>query len=154
MKWQTADANAQRATAAVALTGVRSIRLTDPLRRAHGRTRRRFGPWERIRLAAALVAPVIVGVTSLRKRLGVPPVVALPIASLAPLAVIVATPSRSRVRYAAAGAAYMWLFGVSWEMPADDTGSQRRRLRLDYPLRLDSLSARRATRAASAASAV
>jgi membrane-associated phospholipid phosphatase len=115
------------------------IRLTDPLRRAHGRTRRRFGPWQRIQLAAALIAPVIVGVTSLRKRLGVPPVVALPIASLAPLAAIVATPSRSRVRYAAAGAAYMWLFGVSWEMPADDTGSQRRRLRLDYPLRLDSL---------------
>jgi len=115
------------------------VRLTDPLRRAHGRTRRRFGPWARIQLAAALVAPVIVGVTSLRKRLGVPPAVALPIASLAPVAAIIATPSRGRVRYAAAGAAYMWLFGVSWEMPADDTASQRRRLRLEYPLRFDSL---------------
>jgi membrane-associated phospholipid phosphatase len=115
------------------------VRLTDPLRRAHGRTQRRRGPWERIQLGAALVAPVIVGVTSLRKRLGVPSAVALPIASLAPLAAIVATPSRSRLRYAVAGAAYMWLFGVSWEMPADDTASQRRRLRLDYPLRLDSL---------------
>ena len=113
------------------------VRWTDPLRRAHGRTRRRFGRWRQIQLAAAAVAPAIVGVTTLRKRLDVPPTVALPLASLVPLAAIVATPSRSRVRYVTAGAAYMWLFGVSWEMPADDTGWQRRKLRLDYPIRID-----------------
>jgi len=61
------------------------------------------------------------------------------IAILAILALIVATPARSRVRYAAAGAAYMWLFYVSWAMPADDPDDQRRRLRVDYPIRLDSL---------------
>jgi len=116
------------------------VRWTDPLRRAHGRTKRRLlWPWRHIRLVAGLTAPVIVGMTSLRKRLGVQPTVALPLASLVPLAVIVATPSRSRVRYIAAGAAYMWLFAVSWEMPADDTRAQRRRLRLDYPIRLDTL---------------
>jgi membrane-associated phospholipid phosphatase len=115
------------------------IRLIDPLRRAAWRKKKRFGPWQRIQLAAALAAPVIVGVTTLRKRLGVPRGVALPLSSLAPLAVIVATPSRSRLRYAAAGAAYMWSFAVGWEMPADDTREQRRRLRLDYPIRLDSL---------------
>lgn len=115
------------------------VRWTDPLRRAHGRSQRHRGLWMAVRIAAAVAAPVIVVVTTLRKRLGVPQSVALPAASLAPLAAIVATPSRSRVRYVAAGAAYMWLFAVSWEMPADDKSSQRRRLQLDYPIRLDAL---------------
>ncbi|MBA3327850.1 MAG: phosphatase PAP2 family protein, partial [Solirubrobacterales bacterium] len=82
-------------------------------------------------------APLMVAAASLRNRLRIPAVVALPVASLAPLAAIVATPPRSRVRYVAAGGAYMWLFSVSWQMPADDRARQRRRLRQDYPIRLD-----------------
>ena len=117
----------------------RHVRWSDPLRRAFGRTQRRRGPWQWVRLAAALAVPVIVAVTTQRKRLDVPRAITLPLSSLAPLAVIVATPSRSRLRYVAAGAAYMWSFGVGWEMPSDDKAEQRRRLRLDYPIRFDSL---------------
>jgi hypothetical protein len=41
-------------------------------------------------------------------------------------------------RYVVAGAAYMWLFKVSWEIPFDDSERLRRRLHIDYPIRIDS----------------
>ena len=74
----------------------------------------------------------------MRKRLGVRRGVALPVASAAPLAVAALMPPGKR-RYVAVGAAYMWLFKVSWEMPYDDPEKLRRRLHVDYPIRIDSL---------------
>ena len=83
-------------------------------------------------------APVAIGLTTFRRRGRTsPPWLAVVIASGAPLAVAAALPPRSRARYAAAGMAYMWLF-VSWELPADDEGTHRRRLNIDYPIRFDS----------------
>ncbi len=92
----------------------------------------------RLHFAAIVYAPVAIALTTLRKRAGLPPWLALTIASGAPLAVAAALPPRSRLRYAAAGMTYMWLFKISWELPADDEGTHRRRLRIDYPIRFDS----------------
>ena len=55
----------------------------------------------------------------IRKRLSVPQAVTLPVASVAPLAVAAVTPSGKR-RYIAVGAAYMWVFKVTWELPYDN----------------------------------
>jgi membrane-associated phospholipid phosphatase len=84
-----------------------------------------------------IYAPMAMGLTMLRKRLGLAPWLALAVASGAPLAVAAALPPRSRWRYAAAGMTYMWLFEVSWELPADDERQHRRRLHIDYPIRID-----------------
>ncbi len=74
----------------------------------------------------------------MRKRLGVRQAVALPVASLAPLAVAAVTP-RGRLRYVAVGATYMWVFKVTWELPYDNPEELRERLHVDYPIRADSL---------------
>ena len=73
-----------------------------------------------VHYGAMVYAPVAIGLTTLRKQVNLPPWLAVAIASGAPLAVAAALPPRSRVRYAAAGMAYMWLFKTSWELPADD----------------------------------
>ena len=74
----------------------------------------------------------------MRKRLGVPQAVTLPVASVAPLAVAAVTPS-GKGRYIAVGAAYMWVFKVTWELPYDNPEKLRQRLRVAYPIRMDSL---------------
>ena len=91
-----------------------------------------------VHYTAMVYAPVAIALTTFRKRANLPPWLAVTIASGAPLAVAAALPPRSRVRYAAAGMAYMWLFKISWELPADDEGTHRRRLNVDYPIRFDS----------------
>jgi membrane-associated phospholipid phosphatase len=58
--------------------------------------------------------------------------------SAAPLAVAAATPRRG-LRYVAVGAVYMWAFSVTWMLPYDDPEKLRRRLRIHYPVRVDSL---------------
>ncbi|HEV2777007.1 MAG TPA: hypothetical protein VGV90_15545, partial [Solirubrobacteraceae bacterium] len=88
--------------------------------------------------AAMVYAPVAIALTTFRKQVNLPTWLAVTIASGAPLAIAAALPPRSRVRYAAAGMAYMWLFKTSWELPADDEGQHRRRLNIDYPIRFDS----------------
>ena len=102
------------------------------------RALRRRRIMKRVRFAGAAAVPVAVGLTSLRKRLDLPQTAAVLIACTAPVCAVIATPPGSRRRYIAGGAAYMWLFGVTWEMPADDSGNQRRRVRLDYPIKIDS----------------
>ncbi len=67
-----------------------------------------------------------------------PQAVTLPVASVAPLAVAAATPS-GKVRYMAVGAAYMWVFKVTWQLPYDNPEKLRQRLQVDYPIRIDSL---------------
>ena len=73
-----------------------------------------------------------------RKRLGVSPAVALPMASMVPLAVAITTPP-GRWRYVAAGTAYMWVFKVTWELPYDDPEKLKQRLQVRYPVRIDSV---------------
>ena len=81
--------------------------------------------------------PAAVTLVVMRKRLGVRPGVALPVASAAPLAVAAVMPP-GRKRYLAVFTAYMWVFKVSWEMPYDEPEQLRRRLHVDYPIRIDS----------------
>ncbi|HEX8159096.1 MAG TPA: phosphatase PAP2 family protein [Solirubrobacteraceae bacterium] len=89
------------------------------------------------RLAAASV-PVTVGLTAARRRLGIHPAVTLVIGCAIPLGCAIALP-RGRRRYIAVGAAYMWLFKTSWELPYDDPEKLRRRLLVDEPIRYDAL---------------
>jgi membrane-associated phospholipid phosphatase len=87
------------------------------------------------RLAAASV-PVTVGLTAARRRLGIHPAATLVIGCAIPLGCAIALP-RGRRRYLAVGAAYMWLFKTSWELPYDDAERLRRRLLVDAPIRFD-----------------
>jgi len=91
-----------------------------------------------VRRALAAFASVAIGLAAARRRLGVPPAVTLPLVSVAPLAVAAVTP-RGTWRYLAVGATYMWVFKVSWELPYDRPERLRRRLRVRYPIRFDSL---------------
>ena len=102
------------------------------------RSRRHDTGWRAARWALAAFVPAAVIAVSARKRLHVPPPVALPLASAVPLAVGAAWP-RDKGRYLATGAAYMWVFKVTWELPYDDPERLGRRLRVDYPIRADGL---------------
>jgi membrane-associated phospholipid phosphatase len=75
---------------------------------------------------------------SLRKRLVMPTVVTLPVASLTPLAVAAATPL-SKWRYIAVGAAYMWTFKITWQLPYENRREVGRPVYVRYPIRIDSL---------------
>jgi hypothetical protein len=61
----------------------------------------------------------------------------VPLVSTVPLAVAAALP-RGRYQYAATWGAYVWLFKVAWEIPYDKPEKLAPRLRIDYPIRLDS----------------
>lgn len=100
--------------------------------------RRRRSRWLTARWLLAAYAPAAVTLVVMRRRLGMPQAVTLPVASIAPLAVAAATPS-GKVRYMAVGAAYMWVFKVTWELPYDNPEKLRQRLQVDYPIRIDSL---------------
>jgi len=113
------------------------VRWLHDARWHHSRVRRRRKLQRQLHYAAIAYAPLAIALTMARKRIRLPPPLALAIASGAPLAVAAALPPHSRRRYVAAGMAYMWLFEVSWELPADDERTHRRRLRIDYPIRID-----------------
>jgi membrane-associated phospholipid phosphatase len=113
------------------------VRWLHDARWHRSRVRRRRKLQRQLHYAAIAYAPAAIALTMLRKRIRLPPPLALAIASGAPLAVAAALPPRSRWRYVAAGMTYMWLFEVSWELPAEDEGTHRRRLRIDYPIRID-----------------
>ena len=90
-----------------------------------------------LRVLAGAAVPALVAVAQLRKRLGIPPPATVALAGLVPLGAIAATQPRSRTRYIAAGAAYMWLFKITWEMPFDHPERLRERVHIDYPIRID-----------------
>jgi membrane-associated phospholipid phosphatase len=113
------------------------VRWMQDARSHRSRVARRRRLQRRVHYAAIVYAPLAIALTMLRKRVRLPPQLSLAIASGAPLAVAAALPPRSRLRYVAAGMTYMWLFEVSWELPADDERTHRRRLRIDYPIRID-----------------
>jgi membrane-associated phospholipid phosphatase len=75
---------------------------------------------------------------NLRKRLDLPTPVTLSAASLTPLAVAAAAPL-SKWRYLAVGAAYMWAFKVTWELPYETRTKARRSVHVHYPIQIDSL---------------
>ncbi len=62
----------------------------------------------------------------------------VPIVSTVPLAVAAALP-RSKLEYGATWASYLWLFKVAWEIPYDKPQKLHPRLRVRYPIRVDSL---------------
>jgi len=86
----------------------------------------------------AAFASAAIGLAAARRRLDVPPTVTLPLVSVVPLAVAAAVP-HGKWRYLAVGAAYMWVFKVSWELPYDKPDRLERRLQVRYPIRFDSL---------------
>jgi membrane-associated phospholipid phosphatase len=114
------------------------VRWLDDVWMHHRRVARQRRLQRHVHLVAIGYAPVSILLTMLRNRLGLPPWLSLTIASAAPLAVAAALPPRSRRRYVGAGMTYMWLFKESWELPADDERTHRRRLHIDYPIRIDS----------------
>jgi membrane-associated phospholipid phosphatase len=90
---------------------------------------------QRLGLAGLAVAG---GVVAARRRLHMPQPVTLAVVSAIPLVAAAVTPRR-RWRYAVVGATYMWAFTVTWALPSERPDTQRRLLRVDYPVRLDGL---------------
>jgi membrane-associated phospholipid phosphatase len=89
-------------------------------------------------LPVGAYTPAAVVLAATRRRLGLPAAVTLPLVSAVPLALAAVTP-RGKWRYIAVGAAYMWVFTVTWELPYDRPERLRRRLQVHYPIRLDSV---------------
>ncbi len=81
-------------------------------------------------VAAGLAAPLV------RRRLRLPKPVVLASAAAAPVALCIATP-RTRARDVGACALQMWAYLAAYEMPHDDAEALRRRVRIDYPVRVD-----------------
>ena len=104
----------------------------------HARKPRRsktLNPRQLVLLCALVPA---VGAVLARRRLRVPRPVTLAIVSVAPLAVAAATPRREW-RYPATWLTYMWSFTVTWTLPYEQPEALRERLRVTYPIRIDSL---------------
>jgi hypothetical protein len=114
-----------------------AVRAFEEVRRAPRLVTDRHARRSALRAVSLAAVPVGVALAQLRKRLNVPPPATVAIASAVPLAAIAATKPRTRTRYIAAGAAYMWLFKVTWEMPFDHPDRVRERVRIDYPIKID-----------------
>ena len=84
--------------------------------------------WGVVALGAA--APLV------RRRVRLPAPAVLATAAAAPFALCVAVP-RSRARDVATCALQMWAYLAAYEMPHDDPEALRRRVRVDYPVRVD-----------------
>ena len=83
-------------------------------------------------LAAAVAVPL------LRKRLRIPPAVTAAALAAGPPSLAVVG-RRTRLRDAGMYALQMWMFTMGHELPYDDPGAARRRLRVDYPIRADTV---------------
>src|SRR5262249_17944402 len=91
-------------------------------------------PWVKGAAAAALATALAVPL--LRKRLKAPKAATLAAGAAGPPALAVFTP-RSRLRDAAIYGLQMWAFLNAKDLPHDDPEALRRRLRIDYPIRID-----------------
>ena len=98
--------------------------------------RRRSG-WRGVRWAILAYVPAVVALGTVRRRIGLPRPITIPVASSAPLAVAVALP-RGRWRSAAVWATYLWLFYVAHQIPFDQPDKIKRRVRVRQSVRLDS----------------
>ena len=81
-------------------------------------------------VAAGVAAPVV------RRRVRLPKPVVLASAAAAPVAICVATP-RTRGRDVATCVLQMWAYIAAYEMPHDDAEALERRVRIDYPVKVD-----------------
>src|SRR4051794_14781277 len=88
----------------------------------------RTGAWALV--ATGVAAPL------LRKRLRIPPPAITATSIAAPFAICVAV-RRSRTRDVATGLLQMWGYIAHYEMPNDDPEALERRVRIDYPVRID-----------------
>ncbi|HEV2786322.1 MAG TPA: phosphatase PAP2 family protein [Solirubrobacteraceae bacterium] len=89
--------------------------------------------WQPLAAAGAVIA-----VSLARRRLRLPRKLMVPVVSTVPLMVGVAIP-RGRAQYAALWVSYVWVFKAAWEIPYDKPEKLRRRLHLEYPIRVDRL---------------
>jgi hypothetical protein len=80
--------------------------------------------------AAGLAAPLV------RRRLRLPPPVVTAMAATAPFALCILVP-RSRTRDVAVVCLQMWAYVATYQMPNDDPAELERRVRIDYPVRVD-----------------
>jgi hypothetical protein len=81
-------------------------------------------------LAAGLAAPLH------RRRLKLKPPVVIAVAAMTPLALTAVMP-RTRKRDVAMCALQMWAYLAAYKMPADDPEALERRVRVEYPVRVD-----------------
>jgi membrane-associated phospholipid phosphatase len=110
--------------------------LARALDDASAAVHRRIRSGRSVAVAAAVAVPVLVGLTSWRKRIGLHPAATLTLGCGVPLGAAIAMPA-GRARYAAIAAGYMYLFKVSWELPYDHPERLRERLLIDAPIRFD-----------------
>jgi hypothetical protein len=78
-----------------------------------------------------------VAAPALRRRLKLRPVVVLGTAGLAPVALSVAVPRRTRARGVAVSALQMWAYIAAYEMPNDNHERLAARVKVDYPIAVD-----------------
>ena len=83
-------------------------------------------------VAAGVAAPLV------RHRLGLPPIAVSLLAWQAPLALVLACPP-SRRRAAGVYTVQMLAYMAHYDMPDDDPDALRRRLRVIYPIRADTV---------------
>jgi len=89
-----------------------------------------------VRGAAAAGLAAAVAVPLLRRRLKIPAAAtAVALAAGPPSLAVVGR--RTRLRDAGMYALQMWMFTLGHELPYDDAEAARRRLRIDYPMRID-----------------
>jgi membrane-associated phospholipid phosphatase len=81
-------------------------------------------------VAVGVAAPIV------RRRTHLPPPAVLGLAAAAPVALSVARP-RTPARDVAVVALQMWAYIAAYEMPNDDPERLARRVRIDYPVRID-----------------
>lgn len=81
-------------------------------------------------MAAGVAAPLV------RKRLRLPPPVVTATSVAAPFAICVALP-RTRSRDVVTVLLQMWGYIAHYEMPNDDPDALQRRVKIDYPVRID-----------------
>jgi hypothetical protein len=73
----------------------------------------------------------------MRRRARVPPPAVTAAAAATPFALCVAVPRRTPLRDAAVCLLQMYAYTVTYKMPADDPEALERRVRVDYPVRID-----------------
>ena len=96
----------------------------------------RVGSSKGLRTAALVVVAAGVAAPLVRRRLGLRPPVVIAAAGAAPVALCVARPRTWR-RDVGMCALQMWAYIAAYEMPNDDPDALRRRVRVDYPARVD-----------------
>jgi hypothetical protein len=106
-----------------------------------GRTRRRRASGIRLRgrplrLLAWSAVAAGVALPLARRRLGVPALATTAAVAAAPLGLTIALP-RSRKRDVALYALHMWAYIVVHELPYDDPERLERRVRVEYPIKVD-----------------